>query len=157
MPLNANGAGPPSSQPLQAQTTRNLAEPSQGSQASQPTTSPQEIATQLSKPVQEAARSEVVDHRIGRTEITSQMVEQRLTTAAEELSHARAQAARITGEMQAEGLIPSNAPRSEIGNSGADGGPNRTDEVTREKAESAFAQTKEIDATADSPTTSRIV
>jgi hypothetical protein len=138
VPMNANGIGPPALQPLQALTTGNQAEPNEVPQAAQPETPSQEIAAPQSRPVQEAAHSEVVDQRIGRTEITSQTVELRLTKAAEEFSQARAQAARITGEMQAQGLIPSNS-------------------AAHEKAENAFAQTRAIESAAVNSTTSRIV
>ena len=155
--LNGAGGGPTSAQPLQAQTTKSQSEPSKESQATQPTTSPQDIAKQLAKPVDEAGRSETVGLLAGRSEITSQMVEQRLTKAADELSHARNQAARITSEMQAEGLIPADAPGSERGADSLNKGLAQADAMTREKVENAFTQARELGATQQSPTTSLIV
>lgn len=152
LPLNTIGTGPPAAQI--SQTNKSQVEPSQTSNA---TTQPRETVTQIAKPVEEVSRSETVELLVGRTEITSQMVESRLTIAAEELSQARAQTARITGEMQAEGLIPYANTRSDVASDGVNKAQAQTDVVSREAVENAYAQTKDIDATKDNATASRIV
>lgn len=147
--INLFGSGQQTSAPPQSQNANNQQETNKTGNATQPATPQKETNQQVSKPVEESSSTQFVSVRPERSEVTASVVASRLSTAADEFATARAQAQRVSNELVAEGFIEAISTRPEVASIAGDtdksvSAPDETTNATAEKAEEAFAQTRQI-------------
>ena len=141
LPVNMSAGGLPASPLTQTQT---VAEPRKGVSATQPSTPVQEVAKAVTRPVEQSTAPQSTDPLAQKVEVGAQLSEWKVPDAADELAEVRAEAARLTGELQAKGLLGSQAAA-------------RDETMIGKQAENAFAETRNLEAAVSGPTVTKVL